>query len=238
MNDPENRFRPDVVNAWAPPDLFDKTGATLLVNEIFYSIQGEGAHVGQATVFVRLSKCNLACKFCDTEFEKGEVMTVAQVVKDVVCAARSAVFWPVQAAVTFTGGEPALQNLGPLIEALRVAGVKQFWLETNGTTWQKWMEMLTWICVSPKVPLDRIPLELRRHVDEMKWIVNAGFLRLQRRYPEAAYHAGEFKRCLNFLQPEHGASLREWTAHASELVMRYPERYRLSLQTHKLAGNK
>ena len=43
----------------------------LNVNEIFYSLQGEGGRTGQASIFIRLAKCNLACSFCDTDFERG-----------------------------------------------------------------------------------------------------------------------------------------------------------------------
>ncbi|MDE6842359.1 MAG: 7-carboxy-7-deazaguanine synthase QueE, partial [Muribaculaceae bacterium] len=41
------------------------------VNEIFYSLQGEGHHTGYPSVFVRFSGCNLECPFCDTRHEQG-----------------------------------------------------------------------------------------------------------------------------------------------------------------------
>ena len=49
----------------------------LKVNEIFYSLQGEGYNTGTASVFVRLSGCNLHCAFCDTRHEQGTMMRVA-----------------------------------------------------------------------------------------------------------------------------------------------------------------
>ena len=52
----------------------------LTVNEIFYSLQGEGGRTGEASIFIRLSKCNLACSFCDTEYESGERMTLDEIV--------------------------------------------------------------------------------------------------------------------------------------------------------------
>jgi 7-carboxy-7-deazaguanine synthase len=76
---------------------------TLRVNEIFYSIQGESTHAGRPCVFVRLTGCDLRCKWCDTEyaFDEGRKMTAAEVVEQVEgyrCA-----------LVEITGGEPLLQ---------------------------------------------------------------------------------------------------------------------------------
>ena len=47
------------------------------INEIFYSLQGEGFHVGTPAVFVRFSGCNLKCEFCDTRHEEGVMMSDA-----------------------------------------------------------------------------------------------------------------------------------------------------------------
>jgi 7-carboxy-7-deazaguanine synthase len=99
-------------------------GRVLQVNEIFYSIEGEGLRVGQPTTFVRLSKCNLRCFFCDTEFDTYEEMAIAQVVAEV---GRHSAQW-----VCLTGGEPLGQNITPLCEALKEAGYRVH-VETNGT---------------------------------------------------------------------------------------------------------
>lgn len=45
------------------------------INEIFYSLQGEGRNTGMAAVFVRFSGCNLRCSFCDTDHESGLMMS-------------------------------------------------------------------------------------------------------------------------------------------------------------------
>jgi len=50
----------------------------MLINEIFYSLQGEGVHMGKASIFIRLSRCNLRCSFCDTEFDSGTEMTIEE----------------------------------------------------------------------------------------------------------------------------------------------------------------
>ena len=54
----------------------------LIVNEIFYSIQGESSHAGRPCIFVRLTGCNLRCSYCDTRYayEEGETMTVTEII--------------------------------------------------------------------------------------------------------------------------------------------------------------
>lgn len=97
------------------------------VNEIFHSIEGEGARAGLPATFVRLVGCNLRCSYCDTTyaFEPGptdELLTADEI------AARAAGFGA--RAVTVTGGEPLLQDLGPLFDALDAFEVN---VETNGS---------------------------------------------------------------------------------------------------------
>ena len=53
------------------------------VNEIFYSIQGEGYHTGTPAVFVRFSGCNLKCPFCDTQHEDGILMSDEEILSEV-----------------------------------------------------------------------------------------------------------------------------------------------------------
>lgn len=244
-----DELRPDVVAGRYDPSQFDPAGEVLLVNEVFYSLQGEGDNAGRAAVFVRMSKCNLACKFCDTEFEAHTRRPVADIIAQVqaivpplrredvaqmgAAPTAEAVAWlsaGLNPWVILTGGEPGLQNCGPLILALQRAGFRVA-LETSGSVWSQWMIELDHVCVSPKVALAKIPNELRMIASEFKWIVNAAFLSMYERDPESVYLPG----CRNWLQPE---SLNpKWTAAASKIVMARPNRYALSLQTHKLAGN-
>ena len=98
----------------------------LVVNEIFHSIQGESTHAGRPCVFVRLTACDLRCRWCDTPyaFHEGRKMSVDEVVADV--AARGC------DVVEVTGGEPLLQpDVYPLMERLLDAG-KTVLLETGG----------------------------------------------------------------------------------------------------------
>ena len=98
----------------------------LTINEIFHSIQGESTYAGRPCVFVRLTACDLRCRWCDTPyaFHAGRKMSVDEVVADVV--ARGC---PV---VEVTGGEPLLQpDVYPLMQRLLDAG-KTVLVETGG----------------------------------------------------------------------------------------------------------
>jgi 7-carboxy-7-deazaguanine synthase len=98
----------------------------LTVNEIFHSIQGESTHAGRPCVFVRLTACDLRCRWCDTPyaFHEGRKMSVDEVVADV--EARGC------PTVEVTGGEPLLQpDVYPLMQRLLDAG-KTVMIETGG----------------------------------------------------------------------------------------------------------
>ena len=71
------------------------------VNEIFYSLQGEGVFTGAAAIFVRLAGCNLHCDFCDTKHEDYTIFTEEEIVKAISD-------YPAK-HVVITGGEPTLQ---------------------------------------------------------------------------------------------------------------------------------
>jgi organic radical activating enzyme len=96
------------------------------INEVFYSIQGEGVHAGRAAIFVRFAGCNLKCTFCDTDHAERVRMTA----KELIAAMKTANDDCHQ--VVLTGGEPALQLDVDLVRALHAEG---YWLqiETNGT---------------------------------------------------------------------------------------------------------
>lgn len=103
----------------------------LMVQEIFYTIQGEGPFTGMPAVFVRLADCNLRCRFCDTDFtSKRHRMSYDQVVKAVVAADdRHAPL------VVFTGGEPLLQEIGEVCATLIDVHHYKVQIETAGTVW-------------------------------------------------------------------------------------------------------
>lgn len=99
----------------------------LIVNEIFYSIQGESSFSGCPCVFVRLSGCNLRCSYCDTRYayDDGEELELPAILEKVGSYPCS--------LVEITGGEPLLQNETPgLIFDLLEEGFTVL-LETNGS---------------------------------------------------------------------------------------------------------
>lgn len=100
----------------------------LQINEIFYSVQGESTHAGRACVFVRLTGCNLRCKWCDTEyaFYEGRRISLDEIL-DTVLAYRCDL-------VEITGGEPLLQeSVYPLMDAMLARGMTVM-LETSGAS--------------------------------------------------------------------------------------------------------
>ena len=182
----------------------------LKLNEIFYSIQGEGYNTGLPAVFVRLAGCNLACSWCDTDHSLRMEMTEDQIVEE-------AMRYPTRRAI-LTGGEPTIQDIGPLIDALHY---RFFWIaiESNGVL--QIPPGIDWITVSPKSPGQWVCNELK--------VVYTGKEDL------SAYDA--VKRApggcaYKFLQPCDGMD------NVQETVQKVLETrgWRLSLQTHKLIG--
>src|SRR4030095_7752322 len=96
------------------------------ITEIFFSIQGESTHAGEACVFVRPTGCSLRCGYCDTKYSYtgGEDMTVEEVLSEVAS-------YPAK-LVEVTGGEPLEQEaVYPLMSALIDRGYTVM-LETGG----------------------------------------------------------------------------------------------------------
>lgn len=111
------------------------------VNEIFYSLQGEGAHTGEAAIFIRLSNCNLHCDFCDTKHQQGKDMFEEEIVAHIANLPAK--------LVVITGGEPTLQLTRSLVDKLHAVG-KTVAIETNGT--REVPSNVDWVTVSPKEP--------------------------------------------------------------------------------------
>jgi len=194
-----------------------------VVNEVFFSLQGEGHRTGTANVFVRMAGCNLRCSKavegfdCDTDFSKGSRMRAM----DILDAARDLLpteEW--EPWVIFTGGEPALQVDDVLVGTFHHAGWKCA-IETNGT--HELPRDLDWISCSPK--LGQHHRTVVDEADEVRCVVKHGAA-----LPVTGIEAAHF-----FLSPawdEEPVQFRLNLAHCIRLCLANP-RWRLSTQDHK-----
>ena len=210
-----------------------KTPVIYSIKEIFYTLQGEGAHAGRPAVFCRFSGCNLwsgreadrasaVCQFCDTDFvgtdgERGGKFTDSEALARTIDGLWPAAY-PAQKYVVFTGGEPLLQLDAALIDSMHAHGFA-IAIETNGTLAVP--PGVDWVCVSPKVGS---VLQVKRG-DELKVVIPQAGQNL------ADYEALDFSHF--FVQPMDGPKLEANTRLAIETCKRQPQ-WRLSLQTHKL----
>ena len=191
------------------------------INEIFYSLQGEGANTGIPAVFVRFSGCNLRCAFCDTQHESGTMMSDEEIVAE-VCR------YPQARIVVLTGGEPSLHIDAALVAKLKRATGKIITIETNGT--RLLPEGIDWVTLSPKMGFEGGDLQpvVLDECDELK-VVYRG----QRLDGYFGIRAKEY-----FLQPCYCDDEDERIANMRatiEAVMS-DSRWRLSLQTHRIVG--
>jgi 7-carboxy-7-deazaguanine synthase (Cx14CxxC type) len=213
---------------------------TYAVKEIFYTLQGEGAHAGRPAVFLRFAGCNLwtglerdrdkgpggCSRWCDTDFVGtdgsggGKFQSPAQLVSAV------ASHWPdsdrpghpVKRFVVCTGGEPLLQLDEPLLAEFNAAG----WfvaVETNGTVDPPAGEL--WLTVSPKA---NSALRVLRG-NELKLV-----------FPQVGAEPERFQDLgfeHFFLQPMDNPEVTRNTEQALNYCLAHPQ-WRLSLQTHKI----
>jgi 7-carboxy-7-deazaguanine synthase (Cx14CxxC type) len=208
---------------------------TYRVKEIFYTLQGEGAHAGRPAVFCRFASCNLwtgqekdrhraICQFCDTDFVGTHGPGGGKFEAPIELVTRIAAFWPaapgVRPFVVCTGGEPLLQLNVYAVDMLHRFGFEVA-VETNGT--REAPPGIDWTCVSPKAGA---PLKLTSG-DELKLV-----------YPQDGAPPEDFEH-LDFrsfrLQPMDGPDRDVNTKLAVEYCLAHP-RWRLSLQTHKYLG--
>lgn len=113
--------------------------------EVYDSVKGEGTQAGMPMTFVRFARCNLACEWCDTPYNRIAIeLTADELVANII--ARS------PAWVVFTGGEPTLQLNDRLLEPLGAAGIRMA-IETNGMIAADAVayDLLDYVNISPKL---------------------------------------------------------------------------------------
>lgn len=195
------------------------------INEIFYSLQGEGHHTGYPSVFIRFSGCNLQCPFCDTRHNDGVAMTDTDIVHAVSLYKAD---W-----VVLTGGEPSLWIDSDFIRLLHQATGKKIAIETNGTN--PLPDGIDWVTVSPKTGVPEMignPEIMVDRADEIK-VVDVGqdlegYFDLTCR--------GE--KTLMYLQPCYVADAKVRESNTMRTVRRVLQdpRWTLSLQIHRYLG--
>lgn len=184
------------------------------VNDIFYSLQGEGRNTGRAAVFVRFAGCNLHCDFCDTDFSSYELLSDDDILQRIKA-------FPTR-FVVLTGGEPSLQVDEAFLRLLHEHGY-EIAMETNGT--HPIASGVDWITCSPK------GTTVISRCNELKCIFEENTAT-----PDDHGLQADFR----YLQPcDVGDETRNTRIRKAclDYILTHPE-WRLSLQTHKLAGFK
>lgn len=185
------------------------------VNDIFYSLQGEGVNTGRPAVFVRFSGCNLRCPFCDTSFTSFTEMTNDEIVSRVK-------EWPAT-MVILTGGEPTLQVDADLVEKLHRAG-REVAMESNGTKLPP--PGIDWLTVSPKPFVAGGDIKVAE-CNELKVLFDG-------QHPVETYGVRADNYCLQPCDTGDEQQNSCLTEECISFISQHPQ-WRLSLQTHKLA---
>ncbi len=199
-------------------EIFEE-GKKLPLIDQFYTVQGEGFHMGKAAYFIRIGGCDIGCSWCDTKFSWNfkfhDFTSIEKIVENAQNSKAD--------AVVITGGEPSLYNLDPLCDLLLKNNIETH-VETSGAyplrgNWK-------WICLSPKK--QNPPHEnIFSKAHELKVIISK---------PEDLEWAEENAKKINsdcklYLQPE-------WSNYEkviTEIVeyVKLNKKWRISLQAHK-----
>jgi len=196
--------------------------ANIFINDLFWTLQGEGRHWGRRALFVRMPYCNLSCTWCDTKFDTHKPWSEedfnAFAMKE---KARFAVV---------TGGEPLMHKHTPKVVELLHAQMFDVAVETNGTF--ATTIPFDWITCSPKSQANfAIHEDLYERVDEFKYVVDKDF---------------DFKVLDRHKQDDHNEDLQyslspefgEFNVNVTKIIEFIQEnpKWKLSLQTHKWLG--
>lgn len=199
---------------------------TLPVMESFYTLQGEGSHMGRAAYFIRLGGCDVGCFWCDVkdswDADRHPQKTIENIVDEALSFSKNIVSGD-KPIIVITGGEPLLHNLDELTISLQSQGFKTH-IETSGSS--SLSGFWDWICLSPKKFKKPLP-EVLKVADELKVVV---------------YNKSDFKwaeenavlvspGCRLFLQPEW-SRINIVTPLIIEYIKAHPK-WQLSLQAHK-----
>lgn len=211
--------------------LLNGDGSRLEVKSVFPTLQGEGPFTGMPAVFIRLGGCNLACSFCDTDFENFHEMALDDLMENVRQLAVSS-GKRVRHLIVITGGEPLRQNIALLCQVLIDDGFT-VQVETNGTLFRPLPKAVHIVC-SPKhskTGYHPIRPDLLERINAFKFIVSRtheGYGQI----PDVGQSGQEI-----YVQPmDEGNEKQNNENTALALALCQQHGYRLSLQTHKMLG--
>ena len=229
---------------------------TLLVNEIFETIQGEGSFTGTPSVFVRLQGCPVGCPWCDTQ-HTWDVLPEKLVGAEIILlkSAESPTYFETSSSallellnkqgytanhIVITGGEPCMYDLTELTSKAIAKGFS-VQIETSGTYEVK-CHADTWVTVSPKINMKagmpilsqamqraneiKHPIAMQKHVDELDALL------IRENMPTRLSNTKNTRQPLVYLQPI------SQQARATELAVStcIERNWRLSVQLHKYIG--
>lgn len=201
-------------------------GDELFVQDIFLTIQGEGPLVGHPAVFVRLGGCNLACTFCDTEFESFTQVSIDKILEKILSFKTN--------LVVITGGEPMRQPMEKFCDLLLKNNLK-VQIETNGTIYRNLPDSVSIVC-SPKAPRGKyykLREDVLKRINALKFLISKN----HKAYGSVPDVGQKGYNIPIYVQPmdEYDEELNNQnTQHAISLVQKFG--YILSLQIHKFVG--
>jgi 7-carboxy-7-deazaguanine synthase len=211
-------------------------GLRLDVQEIFPTFQGEGPYVGYPAVFVRLGGCNLACDFCDTEFDSYQNFSLEEIIKKVLELSKNNAGELVRKLVVITGGEPLRQPIEKLCEEL-VGLDFLVQIETNGTLFRDLPKEVKIIC-SPKVTngkYHQIRPDLLVRINAFKFLISAN----KQEYSDVPNFIQNTSSAAVYLQPmDEYDEMKNQKNIQHVLKLAEASGYRISLQMHKFLSIK
>lgn len=209
-------------------------GSILYVKNIFRTIQGEGPNAGIGSVFIRLGGCNLACSFCDTEFEDYTEFDLDSVLKTVDRLSLNPEGKKSINLVVITGGEPFRQPINPLCEILLDLGF-DVQIETNGTIYREVPKEVDIIC-SPKVVDGKylsIRPDLLKRITAFKFLISSKVksYNLVPELGQSEYNTPVYVQAMDEYDKNINSENEKMVV---EMVMNHG--YKLSYQIHKKLG--
>lgn len=216
----------------------------ILSQDVFYTIQGEGFYAGKAAFFVRTSHCSLHCSFCDEmTWDKFRIKkTFDEILNDMQSLNKDCKL------IIFTGGEPSLQLSKQFCDFFHKEGY-QINIETSGSYFNPCLSSIDYVCMSPKRLSDQafynkqqedrylVSDKVLKYADEMKFIIDASTdedMLLNFINEKKDFMSNNIKI---YLSPCDELDIEKNLFNKNKianLVMKYPNIFTISLQTHKI----